>query len=198
MTFTCVQTFAEWRWLWLLCQVKRSVALKKKKTSKVFLVFSAIYKHLQCGWKCYKNYSLALLIHTALWFSLKANTKHCLQKIIVHITYLGRSLYTPGHPEQLLHSHPTIESPQISPQSSSASSGGSLPGSIYSPAVLFCSRLPTNRFLSAERSSNNKAWSYVGISGFNIIIPRASMWIQWCRDYYRPRDVKFKWSGVNS
>lgn len=120
--------------------------------------------------KCYKNYPFVLLIHTVLWFSLEANTKHCLQNVlIVHITYLGHSLCTPGHPEQLLRSHPTIESPQISPRSSSASSGGSLLGSSYSPDVPFCSRLPTNRFLSAERSSNNEAWSYVGISGFNII-----------------------------
>lgn len=75
----------------------------------------------------------------------------------VHITYWGRSLNTPGHPEMLLHSNPMSESPQISAQSSSGSSGGSLLCSTGFLDSRLCSRPPTNLPPSVERS--NADWA---------------------------------------
>lgn len=97
----------------------------------------------------------------------------------VHITYLGHSLWTPGHPVQLRHSHPSNGSPRISPQSSLASSEGSLLGSTYSPDAPFCSTPPTNRSLSAEKSSDDKRQWCGGISGYK------------CNHFIEPRN-KFK------
>lgn len=110
--------------------------------------------------------ALVLLVYILFWFSLKAtlNTSYKL----VYITYLGHSLCTPGHPGQLLHSSPSIESPQISPQTSGASSGGSLLGSNCSLDTPFCSRPPTSRSPSVERSSIDTARSYGGNSGYNV------------------------------
>lgn len=78
-------------------------------------------------------------------------------RVGVHITYWGRNLNTPGHPERLLHSNPTSESPQISAQSSSGFSGGPPPGSTGFLDSRSCSRPPTYRSPSVERSRSTKA-----------------------------------------
>lgn len=103
--------------------------------------------------------------HSArMWVKGRLHLKHTLKKctigpccVKVRITYWEHSLYTPGHPEKRLHSHPTSEPPQISPQSSSDSSWGSRLGSTGFLDSHFCSRLPTSRSLSAERSSFDSA-----------------------------------------
>lgn len=72
----------------------------------------------------------------------------------MHVTYLGNSRWTAGHPRLLHRSRPLSVLPQIWLQSSWASSGGSLLGSTYSPDVLFYSTPPLNCSPSVEKSSN--------------------------------------------
>lgn len=104
-----------------------------------------------------------------IFFFSSVNRQHCLQHVCaVHITYLGHSLWTAGHPERLLHSRPSSGSLQISPQSSSSSSEGSPLGSTYSPDGPFCSTPPTNRSPSAgRRAALTKGRSCGDISGYS-------------------------------